>query len=61
MPANQIVHDAEHYILLQKHGEKWAAEDKSTIQDGSIRMMSPLVPKALHCSITITGLPIRVE
>jgi len=27
--ANQgaIQHDAEHYILLQQHGEKWAAED----------------------------------
>jgi arylsulfatase A-like enzyme len=24
----KIVHDAEHYILLQQHGEKWAAEDK---------------------------------
>jgi arylsulfatase len=28
--ANQgaIQHDAEHYILLKQHGEKWAAEDK---------------------------------
>jgi len=23
----EIVHDAEHYILLEQHGEKWAAED----------------------------------
>ena len=22
-----IIHDAEHYILLNQHGEKWAAED----------------------------------
>jgi arylsulfatase len=26
--GGKIVHDAEHYILLQQHGEKWAAEDK---------------------------------
>ena len=24
-----IQHDAEHYILLKQHGEKWAAEDKA--------------------------------
>jgi len=23
-----IIHDAEHYILLDQHGEKWATEDK---------------------------------
>ena len=22
-----IIHDSEHYILLNQHGEKWAAED----------------------------------
>jgi arylsulfatase len=26
--ANQIVHDAEYYILEIQHGEKWAADDK---------------------------------
>jgi arylsulfatase len=26
--AKDIVHDAEHYILAQQHGEKWAKEDK---------------------------------
>ena len=24
----EIVHDAEHYILLQEHADRWAAEDK---------------------------------
>ena len=26
--ADKIVHDAEHYILLSQHGEKWQTEDK---------------------------------
>jgi arylsulfatase len=26
--GGEIVHDAEHYILLEQHGETWAAEDK---------------------------------
>ena len=26
--ANQIIHDAEHYLLEAQHGEKWAAEDR---------------------------------
>ena len=26
--ANQIVHDAEYYIIKAQHGEKWAADDK---------------------------------
>ena len=26
--AKDIVHDAEHYILLEQHGKQWAAEDK---------------------------------
>jgi arylsulfatase len=26
--ADKIVHDAEHYILLKEHAERWAAEDK---------------------------------
>ena len=26
--ADDIVHDAEYYILKQQNGEKWAAEDK---------------------------------
>jgi arylsulfatase len=26
--ANQIVHDAEYYIIEAQHGEKWAADDK---------------------------------
>jgi arylsulfatase A-like enzyme len=30
--AAEIIHDAEHYILLQQHGEKWAAEDKQLDQ-----------------------------
>ena len=24
----EIIHDAEHYVLLKEHGERWAAEDK---------------------------------
>jgi arylsulfatase len=24
----KIIHDAEHYILLQQHGQTWATEDK---------------------------------
>ena len=27
--SNQIVHDAEYYVLEAQHGEKWAAEDKT--------------------------------
>ena len=23
-----IIHDAEHYILFEQHGQKWTAEDK---------------------------------
>ena len=26
--TNEIIHDAEHYLLEAQHGEKWAAEDK---------------------------------
>jgi arylsulfatase len=29
MAANQIVHDAEYYILEAQNGEKWAADDKA--------------------------------
>jgi arylsulfatase len=25
--ANQIVHDAEYYVLEAQHGEKWSADD----------------------------------
>ena len=28
MSVNQIVHDAEYYILYEQHGEKWEVEDK---------------------------------
>ena len=28
MSENQIVHDAEYYILYEQHGEKWEVEDK---------------------------------
>ena len=27
LKAQEIIHDAEHYILAAQHGEKWAAED----------------------------------
>ena len=27
--AKDIQHDAEHYMLLAQHGERWAAEDKT--------------------------------
>ena len=30
--ANEIVHDAEYYVLEAQNGEKWAAEDKSLQQ-----------------------------
>jgi arylsulfatase len=30
--ANEIVHDAEYYVLEAQNGEKWAAEDKSLEQ-----------------------------
>ena len=26
--SGEIIHDAEHYILLEEHAERWAAEDK---------------------------------
>ena len=26
--GQEIIHDAEHYILLEEHAERWAAEDK---------------------------------
>jgi len=26
---NQIIHDAEHYILAAQHGDKWMTEDKA--------------------------------
>ena len=27
--AQDIVHDAEHYMLLAQHGDRWAQEDKT--------------------------------
>ena len=26
--ANEIIHDAEYYVLEAQHGEKWVAQDK---------------------------------
>ena len=26
--SNDIIHDAEHYILAAQHGDKWMTEDK---------------------------------
>jgi arylsulfatase A-like enzyme len=28
--AKDLIHDAEHYVLLAQNGEKWAADDKAT-------------------------------
>ena len=28
LAAKDIIHDAEHYVLLAKHGEAWADQDK---------------------------------
>ncbi len=30
--AKELIHDAEHYILLAQNGEKWAADDKVTAE-----------------------------
>ena len=29
---DEIIHDAEHYILLEENGERWATEDKQNVE-----------------------------
>jgi len=47
--AAEIVHDAEYYILADKHGEKWAAEDKELDKKlAALRKKHGAPPNIIH-------------
>jgi arylsulfatase len=55
--GGEIVHDAEHYILLEQHGEKWAAENKEL--DEKLKALSEKYgnpPNIIHIMWDDTGL-----
>ena len=47
--ADDIIHDAEHYILEAQHGEKWAAEDQELEQRlAQLREKFGMPPNIIH-------------